>query len=161
MKAKESTKAGQSRDRHILVALDESENSKRALLYVADYLGGVPGFRLTLLHVIPTPPDDYFDTDRDRDTWLKNERDRMQGILENYRAILTHSGFKKNKVDLLIGERHTASLADSIIEIQKRLNCCTIVVGRRGISKKEEFIFGSTSNKILHTLKNCAIWVIE
>lgn len=161
MKAECRTETGPSKDRHILVALDESENSKRALLYVADYLGGVPGFRLTLLHVIPTPPADYFDTDEARAAWLQTEQQRMQGVLEQYRTILIQSGFKKNKVDLLIEQRHMPSLADSIIDIQKQLNCCTIVLGRRGISKQEEFIFGSTSNRILHTRKNCAIWVIE
>ena len=37
----------------------------------------------------------------------------------------------------------------------------TVVIGRRGISKKEEFMFGSTSTKILHIAKDCSIWVIE
>jgi len=41
------------------------------------------------------------------------------------------------------------------------MKCCTIVIGRRGISKKEEFIFGSTSNKIIHEAKKCAVLVIE
>jgi nucleotide-binding universal stress UspA family protein len=39
--------------------------------------------------------------------------------------------------------------------------CGTVVIGRRGISRKEEFIFGSTSNKILHTARDCSVWVIE
>jgi hypothetical protein len=34
-------------------------------------------------------------------------------------------------------------------------------IGRRGISKKEEFMFGSTSTRILHIAKDCSIWVIE
>jgi len=41
------------------------------------------------------------------------------------------------------------------------LKCCTVVIGRRGLSKKEEFIFGSTSNRILHEANNCAVMVIE
>jgi nucleotide-binding universal stress UspA family protein len=57
--------------------------------------------------------------------------------------------------------RECPSVADCIIDVQQRLRCCTIVMGRRGISKKEEFLFGSTSNKIMHSGKNCAVWVIE
>ena len=32
------------KDKHLLVAVDDSESSKRAVLYVADFLGGLPGF---------------------------------------------------------------------------------------------------------------------
>jgi hypothetical protein len=46
-------------------------------------------------------------------------------------------------------------------ELKEKLACGTVVIGRRGISKKEEFLFESTSNKIIHTAKDCAVWVIE
>ena len=50
----------------------------------------------------------------------------------------------------------------AILEEALELGAGTIVLGRRGISKKEEFIFGSTSNKILHSRKSCAaLWVVE
>ena len=52
-------------------------------------------------------------------------------------------------------------MASCIIRELEELKCCTVVIGRRGISKKEEFIFGSTSSRILHDAKNCAVMVIE
>jgi nucleotide-binding universal stress UspA family protein len=36
----------------------------------------------------------------------------------------------------------------------------TIVVGRRGISKAEQFLFGSVSNKIVQNAKDCTVWVV-
>ena len=33
------------KDKHILIAVDETESSKGAVLYVADILGGFPRFR--------------------------------------------------------------------------------------------------------------------
>ena len=54
-----------------------------------------------------------------------------------------------------------ASIAECILDEQRKLGCGTVVIGRRGISKKEEFIFGSTSTKILHIAKDCSIRVIE
>jgi nucleotide-binding universal stress UspA family protein len=57
--------------------------------------------------------------------------------------------------------RQCESIADAILEEQYKLKSCIIVVGRRGISHKEEFIFGSTSNKILHHAQHCAVMVIE
>jgi nucleotide-binding universal stress UspA family protein len=52
-------------------------------------------------------------------------------------------------------------VAQAILEEALALGAGTIVLGRSSISKKEEFIFGSTSNKILHSRKSCsALWVV-
>ena len=148
-------------DRHILLALDESENSKRALLYTADFLGGVPEFHATLLTIVSEPPEDYFDDKKERVEWVSKQRADAEKMLKKYRKLLIEAGFNKDKVEIKAEIRHCPSIAECIIEEQKRLGCCTIILGRRGISKKEEFIFGSTSSKILHSQKNCAVWVIE
>ena len=55
--------SSQPKDKHFLIAVDESESSKRAVLYVADIIGGFPGFKVTLLSIIPEPEDDFFDTE--------------------------------------------------------------------------------------------------
>ena len=43
----EKTPMPQQKDKHLLVAVDESDSSRRAVLYVADFLGGFPGFTVT------------------------------------------------------------------------------------------------------------------
>jgi len=149
------------RDRHVLIAVDQSEIAEKAVLYVGDFLGGVPGFRVTLLTVVTLPPEDYFPSDDERSEWIGRQQTTARMVLEKYRDILVQSGFKKSKVQVRVDVREDFSLSDCILDEQKALDCCTVVVGRRGISKKEEFMFGSTSSKILHTGKNCAVWVIE
>jgi nucleotide-binding universal stress UspA family protein len=149
------------KDRHVLVSLDESEKANKAVLYVGDFLGGVPGFRVTLLNIIPEPSEDYFNTDSDKREWVASHRSKALKELENYRKILIQSGFEEDKVSVKVDITKGQSLAESILDEQKKLDCCTVVIGRRGISRKEEFLFGSTSNTILHAGKNCALWVIE
>jgi nucleotide-binding universal stress UspA family protein len=149
------------KERHFLIAIDKSENTKRAVLYVAGLLGGQPGIRVTILNIIPEPPEDFFNTNAERVKWLEERKLKANRILENYRSILIQSGFREKNVAVKIEVRPCPSIAECILDIQKELCCCTVVIGRRGISKKEEFIFGSTSNKILHTEKNCAIWIVE
>ena len=149
------------KDRHILVAVDSSENAKRVVLYVADFLGSLPGFRATLLNIVAEPSEDYFNTEDERRKWIEAQKSGAAAMLEKYREILIQSGFAEDKVAVKIVARQCASVAECILEEQKTLECCTVVIGRRGISRKEEFIFGSTSNKILHSGKNCAVWVIE
>ncbi len=157
---KEDT-GSQVADRHILVAADDSENAKRAVLYVADFLGGVAGFRVTILNVIPEPPEDYFRTAGERESWIKDSRAGAARMLEAYRLILLQAGFGEEKVSTAVDIRACPSVADCILDMQQTLGCCTVVIGRRGISRREEFLFGSTSNKIMRSGKNCAIWVIE
>ncbi len=156
-----SKRACQIKERHLLVALDRTENAKRAALYVADFLGGVPGFQVTLLSIVPEPSEDYFETGEERKAWIEEHSKGAEKMLRDYREVLIQSGFRKDKVGMRVEVRKCPSIADCILEDQKKLGCCTIVLGRRGISKREEFLHGSTSSKVLHCGKNCAVWVIE
>lgn len=150
-----------NKDRHILIALDNSENAKRALLYVADFLGGYRGYRVTLLRVFPKPSKDFFETDTERVLWTEDEFYKAKQMLEKYRSILIQAGFQEEKVVSRVSVKQCSSIAESILDEQKELGCCTVVVGRRTLSRKEEFLFGSTTNKLLHSEKRCALWIIE
>jgi len=150
-----------NKDRRILIAVDNSENAERAILYVADSLGGVSGFYVTILTVIPEPPADYFETATECNSWIEEQKSEAIRMLDKYRQILIQSGFVEDKVETIMDIRKCPSVADCIIDVQQKLRCCTIVIGRRGVSKKEEFLFGSTSSKVVRSGKNCAVWVIE
>lgn len=36
-----------------------------------------------------------------------------------------------------------------------------MVIGRRGVSKAEEFLFGSVSNKLVYHAKAHTVWVVS
>jgi nucleotide-binding universal stress UspA family protein len=148
-------------DRNILIAVDDSENSKMALLYVADFLGGIPGFRAFILNVISIPEDDYFETKQEKEQWVDTQNQSASEMLERYRKILIQSGFPEDKVmtDLSVVTEEPVSTV--ILDKQEEYNACTLVIGRRGKSRHEEFIFGSVSNKVVHKANKCAVWVIE
>lgn len=149
------------KDRHILIAVDETESSKRAVLYVADILGGIPGFRVTLLSVVPAPEVDFFENEAERNEWIKKRQTEIERLLENYRQILIQSGFPSEKINTITCIEGERSLVDIILDFQCELSCCTVVVGRHHHSKAEEFVFGSVSNQLIHSAKNCAVWVVE
>ncbi|MEW6109322.1 MAG: universal stress protein [Nitrospirota bacterium] len=161
MKTEKADRPSPIKDRHILIAVDGSDNAKRVVLYVADFLGGVPGFRVTLLSIIPESLEDFFNTDKERQEWYESRRTEAAKMTEDYRRILIQSGFSEDKVNTRVVVKECPSIAECILNEQIKLECCTVIIGRRGISRKEEFIFGSTSNKILHAKKGCAVWVIE
>ena len=149
------------REKNILIAVDGSDNARKAVLYVAGLLGGLEGFRITLFHVIPLAPEDYFPSAEERTRWIVEKRREADQALVKYRRILEGAGMSASTISTRISEGTHPSAAEAILSAQRDLGCCTLVMGRRGLSKKEEFIFGSTSNRILHAEKNCALWIIE
>jgi nucleotide-binding universal stress UspA family protein len=149
------------KDKQLLIAVDESESSRRAVMYVADILGGFPGFAVMLISIIRDPEEDFYESEAEMNAWIKHRLDQANNMLENYRQILIQSGFLKDKVRFKSCVGEAMSLADAILETRCDLTCCTVVVGRHHKTKIEEFLFGSTSSKLVHEAKGCAVWVVE
>jgi nucleotide-binding universal stress UspA family protein len=148
-------------NKNIRIAVDESSNARRAVVYVARLLGGLPGFRIYLLHVLSPPEEDFFPSTAAKDAYVQKHRQEIERILEAYRQILTDNGFAAEAVSTHAPERCCPSIADCILAERELLQPSTIVIGRRGVSRQEEFLFGSVSNKIVHKAKGCTVWVVE
>jgi nucleotide-binding universal stress UspA family protein len=82
-------------------------------------------------------------------------------MLEEYRSMLVDSGFDPEDVSVRSTLRYCPSMAECILAERDKLEYGTLVVGRKGLSHKEEFIFGSISGKIVRTARNCTVWVVE
>jgi len=149
------------KDKHLLIAVDESDSSRRAVLYVADFLGGFPGFTVTLMSIIPEPEEDFFDSETEQTAWTREKLEAANKMLGNYRQVLIQSGFPEEKVRYRSCVGEAKSFSEAILDTRCDLTCCTVVVGRHHKSKTEEFLFGSTSNRLIHEAKNCAVWVVE
>jgi len=149
------------KDKHIMIAVDESENAKAALLFVAGFIGGFRGFRATILSIIAAPNRDLFASDGERQKWIADKRESLLIVLERYRQILIQAGFPKTKVRTELVVSDDRPVSSVILEKQREIRSCALVVGRRGISKPEEFLFGSVSNALIHSANNCSVWIIE
>ncbi|MGD9974150.1 MAG: universal stress protein [Desulfatirhabdiaceae bacterium] len=149
-------------NRNILIAVDQSENAHRAVNYVARLLGGIGGgFRVAVLHVILEPESDFFATPEEKENWLATNTREVEEMLAEYRQFLIDHGFAPENVSIHRPVRYCPSMAECIIAEQEILEYGTIVVGRKGMSRKEEMLFGSVSSKLVKIARNCAIWVIE
>lgn len=148
-------------NKNILIAVDESDNAHRAVSYVGQLLGGLPGFKVTILHVVPEPEEDYFPTDAQKEAWLKQYREKIDALLEAHRDLLIHHGFEPDEVAVRSTLRYCPSMAECILSERDETEYDTIVVGRQGLSRNEEFLFGSVSSKIVTHARNCTVWVVE
>ena len=49
---------------------------------------------------------------------------------------------------------------DAILAEIREADYDTVVLGRRGVSKKEEYIFGSVSHKLVREVAEISVWVV-
>jgi nucleotide-binding universal stress UspA family protein len=148
-------------DKNILIAVDESENARRAVSYVGQLLTGAKGFKILLLHVIRQPEEDYFPGSAEKEKWFVQHKLKVGAMLEDYRQMLLHSGFDAGDVSVRSTVRYCPSLAECILAERYKLKYSTIVLGRQGLSRSEEFLFGSVSSKIVNHARDCTVWVVE
>ncbi len=148
-------------NKNILIAVDESENARRAVDYVAQMLGGIEGFLICIMHVISEPEEDFFQNDSEKTKWLNEYKEKTDGLLEDYRKILIKAGFNEDDVKVRSVLRYCPSMAECIMIERDEIKYDTIVLGRHGISRSEQFLFGSVSSKIVNHAKNCTVWVVQ
>jgi len=148
-------------NKNILIAVDDSENARRAVSYVGQLLAGVKGFKILILHIISQPEEDYFPTSAEKEKWLSNYRLKVDNMLEDYRQILIHEGFDPDDIRVQSTLRYCPSLSECILAEQDNTQYNTIVVGRQGLSRREEFLLGSISSKIVNHARNCTVWVVQ
>lgn len=148
--------------KNILIAVDASDNARRAVEHVAAIIGAGQGARVTLLHVERAPGRDRFDTE---EAWLsqcKLDKNRVFDFLKDARAILVAAGLPDHAViERTILCSADPSIAQTILDVQQEGGYGTLVVGRRGLTKGEEFLFGSVSSKLIRNAHNCAVWVVQ
>jgi nucleotide-binding universal stress UspA family protein len=148
-------------NKNILIAVDDSENARREVSYVSQLLAGVKGFKILILHVISQPEEDYFSTSAEKESWLSTYQLKVDVMLEDYRQILIREGFDPDDISVQSTLRYCPSLSECILAEQDKTQSSTIVGGRQGLSRREEFLFGSVSRKIVNHARNCTVWVVE
>jgi nucleotide-binding universal stress UspA family protein len=146
---------------NVLVAVDDSEMSLRAVAYTGEMLKDLKGVTLHILHIINEPEEDFFSSLKEKDQWLMDEKAKVERFLNRYRETLTKKGIHKENIFVHQKVRYCPSVAECILNERKALDCKTVVIGRKGVTREEEFLFGSVSNRIIHRARECTIWVVE
>jgi nucleotide-binding universal stress UspA family protein len=146
----------------VLIAVDLSENSLKAVDYVGGMLRCHGTAEITLLTVIKEPSPDIVPDDRERSHMVEETRKETLALMEKAGSRLTALGIPEERIRLKIHVcQKPMSVSDLILQEQQNGRYGTLVVGRRGVSKRQEFLFGSVSSKVVRDAKNCAVWVIE
>jgi nucleotide-binding universal stress UspA family protein len=146
----------------MLIAVDASENSRKAVDYVGTFAAATEA-ELTLYHVIRSYGLGFLEEFSQRDEEIKTFEEVLasnaQDIFRAYQENLEKAGVAPAR----ISTKHTLqshSRAGDIIRQAKDGDYGTIVMGRRGFSKLYEFLMGRVTNKVLSRAEGFAVWIV-
>ncbi|MDH3489695.1 MAG: universal stress protein [Nitrosopumilus sp.] len=135
---------------NILVPLDGSKYSEKALLHACDMAKNYQS-RLILLYVVEkTIPLNLLD----RLEYLKMLRKVGNKVLIKGKNIATQHGVD-SKIILKEG-----NITNEIIKLAKKEQCNLIVVGSKGLGATARFFLGSVSNKLANN-SPCSILIVK
>ena len=87
------------------------------------------------------------------------QADKMFAVFDRAKDRLINFGFRPDNIAGKI-TTSTLSRARAILQEAERNGHATIVLGRRGLSKIQEFFMGSVSNKVVQLARDQAVWVV-
>jgi nucleotide-binding universal stress UspA family protein len=154
---------GEIKSRKILLAVDVSENSHRAVVYTGDFTAPTKA-ELTLYHVVRSFGIGMVDENSILDEEMKERfveevRNDIPRMFGRHTESLKRCGVARNS----ISSKHTFpsySRAADILGEAKEGGYGTIVLGRRGLSEATEFLMGSVTSKVLSRSKGFAVWIV-
>lgn len=144
--------------KRILVPIDFSENSARAIRTALRMAPPSSDVTIDLLYVIDMPPAEYY-IGAARDAGLRgllkeSARDAYQRFMKEY-------GFDEHRVKVHFAENTYSNIAAHIKEFDDSQPPDLILMGAQGHSALERFIFGSVTERMVELEKTHPILVVR
>lgn len=143
----------------MLIAIDGEEASLKALRYVGEIGRDIKGLSVSLLHVYPPPPPDYYGRGGSLDDYREFHEKRVGSIFAKAEKVLREyeiADIMECRTEMADG----ATISETVLKIIREGDFGTVVVGKRGVSKAEEFLFGSISNALAQHSKDYCTWIV-
>lgn len=160
--------------KRILVAVDDSEESARAVHYVGSLLRDTQDVAVTLFHVLKPMPRELLEHGgsenptvedqlgrqlrKDQEAWVKEEGTIEYPILLKALQGLGQTGFPIDRVTLKFG--HERDIADTILDEARAGGYGTIVVSRHGASGTKRLFGNGITDHLLRESSGIAVWVL-
>lgn len=161
----------------ILLALDDSEASERAVHYVADMLGRLSNAHVHLFHVLPPIPPELLEFGGAEDPgterrlsdklkqaqaeWVDRAKADAQPVMERAKAVLSGAGIAPRRVSVEFSPSiHRPDIPRDILEAAQRARCDTIVVGRTALSWLKEQMGQHVGEALVKKAEEVTIWVV-
>jgi nucleotide-binding universal stress UspA family protein len=147
----------------IMVAVDGSECSLRAVDHLSFMVGQNPNVTVTLFHVTPRLRNycviDFDEKETDIQQVITQSNKRcIDRFYAHARQKFEEAGIQEKQIEIKVTKR-TVNVGKAILDEAKKGNYGTVVIGRRGASKA--FFMGSVSRYVLDRTSNRALWLVS
>ena len=142
----------------ILVAFNDSISSRAVVDFLSKVCLSHDDSMITLLHLFrkPSASEELMGK-----KYPGERRERMTKALESAKENLIDGGFQPENIKIEIVTESYPTIADGIIDQCKKNNVDIVVIGRKRMSKAEEFVMGDVSVKLIRALEGVAVLVIK
>ncbi|MFZ0613122.1 MAG: universal stress protein [Desulfobacterales bacterium] len=143
---------------HYLIALDGSKDALKAVDFAGSFLSG-HDIDFRLLHVI-RGGEKNSEIIASSDTFVHNAEKSIVKAFEEAKTRLVAKGFRPASIttQVITGAR---SRAAAIVAEGKKLDVGTIIMGRRGLSRTQDFFMGRVTNKVVYLAREKSVWIIS
>jgi nucleotide-binding universal stress UspA family protein len=163
---------------NVLIAVDESSASRKAVEYAAELFGKLGGdVQVTLFHAAEAMPAELLPRLSDPNLgevlqraigeWSAHAPDRAEALLHGYRDLLVAAGLAADAVHVkyvlleALPEARRTVAALAIIDEARAGDYTTVVVGRRGTSNLPEAFLGGVAEKVSRHLAGVTVWIVD
>jgi nucleotide-binding universal stress UspA family protein len=151
----------------ILIAIDDSPQSRLAVDYAVRMQALVPGLGFTLLHIQPQISQFLLDEAKrsgqaqaELNRAAARNADAARDLLASYRELMVRAGVAEALVDLLTLPRNLGLAKDILDHAQNGL-FDAILLGRRGISTIQQMFMGSVSAHLIQNSPVIPVWLVD
>lgn len=145
---------------NILIAVDEMESSLRAVRYVGEIAQNVEKVSICLLHIYPEPPPDFHLKGGILEDYQAQHIERAEHVFSRCIEILVGANIMRDAIYCTTHMAEGRTISDTLLEVRQKGNFGTVVTGKRGVSKAEEFLFGSISNALARHCNDFTSWIV-
>jgi hypothetical protein len=141
----------------MLIAISDSFSSRAAVDFVSDLAICPEEVDITLLHVFrkPSAGEELMG-----EKFMKEQPARYLNVMEKAKDKLVEKGCNPNTVTIKMVEDPYPTVAEGIIDQYNNGDYSMVVIGRKQMSKAEEFVKGDISINLVRALKGAAVLVV-
>jgi nucleotide-binding universal stress UspA family protein len=157
----------------ILIAIDNSAGSLKALDYVGRQFSRRKDIQITLFHVLLGEPPEFWDdghilTKEEKKTrknvikkWSANKNKVLDPMFEKAIEVLTGQGIPAKQIQTKFSIESLHLVPQCIVGEAKAGGYETIIIGRSGRSNLKHILLGSIANKIINSARRIAVCVVD
>jgi nucleotide-binding universal stress UspA family protein len=161
----------------ILVAVDDTEASLKAVTYVAQMVRGRDPIYICLFHVLPPIPPRLLEFGGAEDPqkeqilsaelkaaqfeWIEKAKDSAGPSLKIAHMILGDHGVSQDRISIYFSSPiHKPNVVREVLEAANQRHCGTVVVGRHRLPWVQELFHQHTGKGLVEKGQECSVWVI-